>query len=57
MRGHIAKKGNKYYIVVDLGRDHKNRRRQKWFSGYDREKEAGIIESLKEALELENKKR
>lgn len=40
MRGHIAKKGDKYYIVVDMGRDHKNKRKQKWFSGYEKKKDA-----------------
>lgn len=40
MRGHIAKKGDRYYVVVDIGRDHKNKRRQKWFSGYARKKDA-----------------
>src|SRR5690625_1447035 len=40
MRGHVAKKGNSYYVVVDLGRDHKNKRKQKWFSGYKRKKDA-----------------
>jgi len=40
MRGHIAKKGDRYYIVVDLGRDHKNKRKQKWFSGYKLKKDA-----------------
>src|SRR5690625_4738581 len=40
MRGHIAEKNGRYYIVVDIGRDHKNRRRQKWFSGYKRKKDA-----------------
>jgi len=40
MRGHIKKRGNKYSIVVDVGRDHRNKRIQKWFSGYDRKKDA-----------------
>ncbi|GAB4074757.1 hypothetical protein GCM10028778_22600 [Barrientosiimonas marina] len=40
MRGHIAKKGQKYYVVIDLGQDHKNKRKQKWFSGYERKKDA-----------------
>src|SRR5690625_1776785 len=40
MRGHIAKKGDRYFIVVDIGRDHRNKRRQKWFSGYERKKDA-----------------
>lgn len=40
MRGHIRKRGNKYAIVVDLGRDHTGKRKQKWFSGYDTKKQA-----------------
>lgn len=40
MRGHIIKRGNKYSIVVDVGRDHKNKRKQKWFSGYEKKKDA-----------------
>lgn len=40
MRGHVAKKGDRYYIVIDLGRDHKNKRKQKWISGYTRKKDA-----------------
>ncbi|MCT1577986.1 site-specific integrase [Oceanobacillus kimchii] len=40
MRGHIIKRGKKYTIVVDLGRNHKNKRKQKWFSGYEKKKDA-----------------
>ncbi|WP_160804044.1 tyrosine-type recombinase/integrase [Virgibacillus halodenitrificans] len=40
MRGHIRKRGNKYAVVVDIGRDHNNKRKQKWFSGYERRKDA-----------------
>lgn len=40
MKGHIRKRGNKYAIVVDLGRDHNGKRKQKWFSGYEKKKEA-----------------
>lgn len=40
MRGHIAKKGKKYYIVVDLGRNENGKRKQKWLSGFDTKKEA-----------------
>lgn len=40
MRGHIAEKNGRYYIVVDVGRDHKNKRKQKWFSGYRTKKDA-----------------
>lgn len=37
MRGHIAKKGNRYYIVVDIGDE---TRKQKWISGFRTRKEA-----------------
>ncbi len=41
MRGHIAKKGKKYYVVIDLDRDPvTNKRRQKWLSGYPTKKAA-----------------
>lgn len=40
MRGHVAKKGNNWYVVIDVGRDHRNKRKQKWFSGYSRKKDA-----------------
>lgn len=41
MRGHIAKKGKKYYIVIDLERDEvTGKRKQKWLSGYDKKKDA-----------------
>lgn len=51
MRGHVAKRGNKYYVVVDIGRDHRNKRKQKWFSGFERKKDAenalpGILTEL-----------
>lgn len=41
MRGHVAKKGNKYYIVVDSEKDEvTGKRKQKWLSGYDKKREA-----------------
>lgn len=40
MRGHITKKGAKYYIVINLGKDHSGKRKQKWFSGFNRKKDA-----------------
>jgi hypothetical protein len=40
MRGHIRKRGKKYSVVVDVGRDENGRRIQKWHSGYDRRKDA-----------------
>ncbi|MCT4612496.1 MAG: site-specific integrase [Clostridia bacterium] len=39
MRGSISKKNNKWYIVVDIGMV-EGKRKQKWFSGYDRKKDA-----------------
>lgn len=39
MRGSIVKKGNKWYIVVDE-RDERNKRKRKWISGFNTEKEA-----------------
>lgn len=38
MRGHITKKGNRYYIVVDIGAGYD--RKQKWLSGFDTKKQA-----------------
>lgn len=41
MRGHIRKRGSKWSIVVDIGKDPKTgKRKQKWFSGYKTKKEA-----------------
>jgi integrase len=41
VRGHIARKGKRYYVVVDVGRDPSTgRRRQKWHSGFRTRKEA-----------------
>ena len=40
MRGHISKKGEKYYIVLDIGVDENGVRKQKWHSGYKTKKEA-----------------
>lgn len=39
MRGHIRKRGKKYCVVVDIGRDESGKRVQKWYS-YNTEKEA-----------------
>jgi integrase len=41
VRGHIAKKGAKYYVVVDVEPDPETgKRRQKWHSGFRTKKEA-----------------
>ena len=41
MRGTIAKKGNRYYPVVDLGKNPvTGKRKRKWHSGHDRKRDA-----------------
>lgn len=40
MKGSVVKRGNKYSIVIDLGRDNFGKRKQRWFSGYNTKKEA-----------------
>ncbi len=40
MKGSIVKKGDKYYIVIDTGRDEFGKRKQRWLSGYKSYKEA-----------------
>ncbi|WP_127580975.1 site-specific integrase [Paenibacillus koleovorans] len=42
MKGHIAKKGNRYYIVINMGKDEVSKKRiLKWMpGGYDRKKDA-----------------
>lgn len=40
MRGSIVKRGSKYSIVIYLGVDEHGKKRQKWFSGYDKMKDA-----------------
>src|SRR5579883_2746978 len=40
MTGHVRKRGNKWAFVVELGRDEKGKRQQKWYSGFRTRKEA-----------------
>lgn len=40
MKGSIIKRGEKYSIVIDVGRDALGKRKQRWFSGYTSYKEA-----------------
>ncbi|MGN7167921.1 tyrosine-type recombinase/integrase [Paenibacillus cellulositrophicus] len=44
MRGHVAQKGNKYYIVVDMHDEVTQKRRRKWISGpnggFDKKRDA-----------------
>jgi integrase len=53
MRGCITKKGNTYSIIVDLGRDEKGKRKQKWFNGFKTKKQAQS-ELIKILNQLEN---
>ncbi|MCH8993430.1 MAG: site-specific integrase [Chloroflexi bacterium] len=48
MRGTVARKGKRWYAVVDEGRDEQGRRRQRWHSGYrtKREAEAALAEII-----------
>jgi integrase len=40
MRGHIRRRGNKWVVIVDVGRDESGRRQQRWHSGYRTKKDA-----------------
>jgi integrase len=40
MRGHIRKRGTKWCVVVDVGRDEDGKRLRKWHSGFVRRKDA-----------------
>ncbi|SEL43808.1 AP2-like DNA-binding integrase domain-containing protein [Paenibacillus sp. cl141a] len=52
LREHVAQKGNKYYIVVDMRDEVTNKRRRKWISGpnggFDKKRDAerGLPEIL-----------
>lgn len=48
MRGHIRKRGRTWAVVVDIGRDERGRRRQKWHSGFRTKRAAS--EALTEIL-------
>ena len=40
MRGHIRKRGSKWAIIVEAGRDENGRRTQRWHSGFDTKRDA-----------------
>jgi len=40
LRGTVIKRSSKWSIVVDIGRDAKGKRKQKWYSGFNTKKEA-----------------
>lgn len=53
MKGSIVKRGNKFTVVVDVGRKPDGKRDQRWFSGYSTKKQAqkGLIEILHQLQE------
>ncbi|MDN5363970.1 MAG: hypothetical protein PWQ91_1031 [Eubacteriales bacterium] len=51
MRGHVRKRGNKWCVVFDLGRDPlTGKRKQKWLSGFrtKKEAEAALAEAIRQ---------
>ena len=48
MRGHVRKRGSKWVVVVDVGRDEAGKRKQKWHSGFTtrRDAEAALSEII-----------
>jgi len=52
MRGHVRKRGRKWAIVLDAGRDADGKRRQKWHSGFGTKQEAedALVELLGKRL-------
>ena len=63
MRGTIIKRGNRYSVVIDLGRDPTTgKRKREWHSGYATEKEAEdarveILASLQRGVYVSPSKR
>ncbi len=53
MKGSVTKKGSKYYIIVDIGRDNTGKRKQKWYGGFKTKKEAEK-ELIKVLNQIEN---
>lgn len=51
MKGHVTKKGSRWYFVLDIGEDPETgKRKQKWFSGFKTKKEAtkAMIQKINE---------
>jgi integrase len=40
MRGHVRKRGRKWVVVVDVGRHENGKRKQRWYSGFERKRDA-----------------
>lgn len=53
MRGHVRKRGKKWCIVVELGKDTNGKRQQKWISGFNskREAEAAVSRVVSEIVD------
>jgi integrase len=43
MRGHIVRRGERFHVVVDIGRREDGRRKQKWYSGFEDRKAAEVF--------------
>lgn len=62
MKGHVRKRGKKWCFVIDAGRDPiTNKRDQRWFSGYEKEKEAEVamiakIKEINDGMYVEDSK-
>jgi hypothetical protein len=48
VRGHVRRRGKRWSYVIEVGRDERGRRRQKWTGGFRtrREAEAGLADAL-----------
>lgn len=54
MKGHVRKRGSKWFFVLDIGTDpNTGKRKQKWFSGFKTKKEAekAMIKKINELEE------
>lgn len=45
MRGSVTKKGSRWYVVLDLGRDQTGKRKRKWHGGYATKREAERVQA------------
>ena len=61
MRGHVRRRGTKWCVVVDVGRDADGRRKQKWHSGFATRKDAdaalaGVVAEINDGGYIEPSK-
>jgi hypothetical protein len=45
MRGSVTRKGAKWYVVLDLGRDETGKRKRKWHGGFVTKREAERVQA------------